>query len=644
MAENYRAFKIANIQLSTDGLVLVAGANNTGKSALLSAIDLVAGIDSEARDIRHAQASTPARVIATFLLEERERSRLLEGMVDRIKRRAFLSEGFLSRLEYHFEERGRYGIGLVEVRGEWYGEMNIMGRIKWDPVGDVSNFLISSEFIADQPQASMMISRGQFHGDPWIDPNFPDIPLCESLLEWRQRYYHFRALRPGTARTMGLSSDDRLDPTGQNLPGVLLNLKTQREEIFEELRHLIAEMVPEIGKLEIRTQENRLQITFSNSYTPGTELNLKDLGTGVEQLLLTAVVGLIEESPFTLIIEEPETNLHSAAQRALLNLLSGWATDRQIIAATHSPVMLDWSPGDGRLWLVTREKGVSNVATVGNDPLAALNSLGVRPSDILSANRVLVLEGPSDEEVFAAWFPHLIRDPRVAVLFGEGGDNARHGDRFAKWLVSGERLGLQRALYIRDRDELSREALEKLEKSSTVFILSRRELENYLLDPEAIASVLKRYIDDENEAPDASDVVTAMENAAENLREVVVINRVARAVKPPRMLMDHQTRRRLVEDRANLEEITTTVLERLASVDEIRAQIASSWASAREDVDGRTRRDLLNVAPGEEILDAVFRIFTGRRYRKRVDGPAIAKAMVDAPREIQEELENFMAD
>jgi predicted ATP-dependent endonuclease of OLD family len=213
------------------------------------------------------------------------------------------------------------------------------------------------------------------------------------------------------------------------------------------------------------------------------DLNLKDLGTGVEQLLMTLTVGLMEAPPFTLVIEEPETNLHPAAQRALLGLLQAWAADRQGIIATHSPVMLDWSPGGDRLWLVTRNQETSHVDPVGEDPLPVLRSLGVRLSDVLSADRILVVEGPSDEEILAAWFPGLLRNPRVAVIRGGGGDYASHANQLASWLAGIDRAGLRSVLYLRDRDELSAATLERLTASPAVYVLERRELENYLLEP-----------------------------------------------------------------------------------------------------------------------------------------------------------------
>ncbi len=198
----------------------------------------------------------------------------------------------------------------------------------------------------------------------------------------------------------------------------MLDLLTNRPDLLEQLRALIAEIVPDIGRLEIRTSGSQMQIVFAaNDF----ELNLKDLGTGVEQLLLTIVVGLTETPPFTMVIEEPETNLHSAAQRALLGMLKTLADDRQIIAATHSPVMLDWSPGGNRLWHVTRGRGTSNVEPVREDPSALLNSLGVRLSDVLSSDRVLVLEGSSDQDILDAWFPDVLRNPERGRASRRGG-------------------------------------------------------------------------------------------------------------------------------------------------------------------------------------------------------------------------------
>ena len=59
-----------------------------------------------------------------------------------------------------------------------------------------------------------------------------------------------------------------------------------------------------------------------------------------------------------------------------------------------------------------------------------------------------------------------------------------------------DRVGLKRVLCLRDRRELSARALDRLDKSPTVYLLARREPENYLLDPAAITTVLGPRVPD----------------------------------------------------------------------------------------------------------------------------------------------------
>jgi hypothetical protein len=82
------------------------------------------------------------------------------------------------------------------------------------------------------------------------------------------------------------------------------------------------------------------------------------------------------------------------------------------------------------------------------------------------------------------------------------------------------------------------------------------------------------------------------------------------------------------------------VSARLMKDADVRSQITESWAEAEKDVAGRSGAELAAIAQGEEILDAVFMKFAGRHYRKRIDGPAIARAS-EPPAEIREKLNAF---
>ncbi|MCE0446947.1 AAA family ATPase [Streptomyces tricolor] len=342
-----------------------------------------------------------------------------------------------------------------------------------------------------------------------------------------------------------------------------------------------------------------------------------------------------------LVVEEPETNLHPAAQRALLGLFNSWASDRLIIAATHSPVMLDWTPGGNQLWQVTRAKGVSQLATVDEAPLDLMRSLGVRLSDVLSADRILVVEGPSDVDVLSAWFPEVIRNPRVSVIAGGGGDNARLADLFASWLAETDRIGVRRVLYLRDRDELAPEALDRLSRSESVYILGCREIENYLLQPEELASALSRHSPIVGVSADAvRDVIS---RSADSLRPAMVVNRVARRI-PNIRLMDHKTRGELSSRRVSEEEFWEVIESRFPDSVEMRVDVRGYWGIAEREVAEMPATQLTRWAPGEEILDEVYLHFLGRRFKKRRDGAELASAIGDPPEELRVVLQNFMAD
>jgi len=140
------------------------------------------------------------------------------------------------------------------------------------------------------------------------------------------------------------------------------------------------------------------------------------------------------------------------------------------------------------------------------------------------------------------------------------------------------------------------------------------------------------------------DVAQLVGQTAEGLRRKIVVNRVCNQIQPARPLMEHRLRQQLAKDGADEATVTASLLERLMTAGELRSQVEAAWAAAEVDVANHTGNDLLTIAPGEEILTAVFRQFAGRGYNKRVDGVAIARAMSAPPGEIQGLLDAFMSE
>ena len=230
-------------------------------------------------------------------------------------------------------------------------------------------------------------------------------PAAEFLQAWRAHYYHFRPLRPGTGREQALSNPRPLDPSGVNLPDVLHGLLTNDFDRWTRIRQLMEQIVPDVGQLEIRSAGPRVWVSFSDPNVPGFERNLKDLGTGVEQLLLTIVMGVTQPGPSVVLMEEPETNLHAGAQRALLGLLQEWATDRLFVVSTHSQVFLDRAPTAALLKFVRgfgmpskSGWGCAGRSGAGSEPAGAHGFEGFDLADVAEA----ALEDRAEPGVAAA--------------------------------------------------------------------------------------------------------------------------------------------------------------------------------------------------------------------------------------------------
>jgi len=381
-----------------------------------------------------------------------------------------------------------------------------------------------------------------------------------------------------------------------------------------------------------------MSVAFADPHVSGYRPNIKNLGTGVEQLFMTIVVGVTQPAASIVVIEEPETNLHPGAQRALLTQLREWASDRLFILSTHSPVFLDRAPLASTVFLVERAQGVSTVRPLTNEPSEALTALGVRLSDVLSADRLLIVEGDPDREILTAWFPALMADPRMEVVLGHGSDLARFADVFSSWLHEVDRLEGRRMLYLRDRDEVPSAVLSQLEAASQVHVWRRRELENYLLEPEAITkALLQRQVVDHGDA-DSMTVSKLLREGADQLRMVVVLKRVAGEFVS-RRLVDRQLVADLIEQGPTLDRFQQAVARRLPSTG-LLDEIATRWTAIEAELEAVWSERWRELAPGSDVLTHVWQSY-GRVYNKLHDGLAIAQAM-QPPEELADVLRGFL--
>lgn len=145
-------------------------------------------------------------------------------------------------------------------------------------------------------------------------------------------------------------------------------------------------------------------------------VSLTNSGSGLKTILLVLLNLLIvpqivskERSEFTFAFEELENNLHPALARRLFHYLEEYALreEANIFLTTHSSTALDvfGVSENAQIIHVTHDGETARTTTISAhfEQLDVISELGAKPSDLLQANGIVWVEGPSDRIYINRW-------------------------------------------------------------------------------------------------------------------------------------------------------------------------------------------------------------------------------------------------
>ena len=152
---------------------------------------------------------------------------------------------------------------------------------------------------------------------------------------------------------------------------------------------------------------------------------LSKSGSGLKTVILVLLNLLVvpkienaEKSQFTFAFEELENNLHPALLRRLFQYLEDYAVKEKatIFLTTHSSIALDFFgvSNNAQIIRVLHDGESARTETVHthSNLIKVVSELGARPSDLLQANGLIWVEGPSDRIYLNRWI-ELYTDGRL---------------------------------------------------------------------------------------------------------------------------------------------------------------------------------------------------------------------------------------
>jgi len=177
--------------------------------------------------------------------------------------------------------------------------------------------------------------------------------------------------------------------------------------------------------------------------------------------------------------------------------------------------------------------------------------------------------------------------------------------------------------------------VERLGQGTTLKVLDRRELENYMLDAEAV----RRFLSEKREAAGLSaeptpiqELTARIQEEARSLKdEVIRLRYEGSALKP--VFLQRRDQKGTPEERlARAVEDLSCRLEGLPGTrEQIAAEVEVSW-----------ERDSLDRAPGGLILDRVARRYDVRFSKEGGDSARLARLL--SKEAIPEELRELLRD
>lgn len=440
---------------------IFAGKNNAGKTAIIEAI-------------YNSVKATPIdsiRGVNTWIeLEFRVGSQDVD----------FLNKGM--NLTYHLED------SIKEIKIKYLYDFENNNSCIEEVWGKLNTQYISV-YINKSPSSEKALY--QYSNLKGGGTNFSGRPSgINNIFTLMERSFVFISGNRYVPKNQIASLTQSLTVDGNNLNGILYTLRNNQDHIFEEIKSAFIKIFNDVTSITtpIDAENNTavsLQFEGSKELIP-----LHNCGSGFTHVLLLLVVLYTREESIIL-FDEPHVFLHPSAEKAIYDLINE-TNHHQYLLTTHSPILINY-PFDKKIFHVKKENGRSHYFEL-KILKELIQEIGISNSDFALSDKVLFVEGETEEAIIPMILEHfgmkqIGYNYRILKMGGTGSDFLKktsmtnHREKLDLILNGVSPSPIPYKIII-DRDEKSSEKISEIKEKygENIFILDRREIENYFLE------------------------------------------------------------------------------------------------------------------------------------------------------------------
>ena len=303
-----------------------------------------------------------------------------------------------------------------------------------------------------------------------------------------------------------------------NIRGLLYALKKKEPQKFEDFKKRLLEIFTEINDVDVFHDEALGQFELilheklrKNGTTENVSYDINNVGQGMQTLVLMLSTILLLK-PSIVLMDEPEVHMHPSLIKEFVKYIQLLSVDTQFIITTHSLVLIQ-EVGLDKVFSLKNEidqKGiiVSKVEDK-NKLLETVQQLGYEIDTLtytLKPSVFVFTEGPSDKDFILAFAEKAGLQTQINsfsisfIAMGGKGNRYKLANLINK--LNEEFIDAP-LLMILDRDETTNTTIEEIstkffsKNPKRLHYLSKRQIENYLIDEKAIKSIVAKKIKDD---------------------------------------------------------------------------------------------------------------------------------------------------